>query len=76
MPGLTISLSATQISKINDWMGKINVAHLNEECLPPGFEIVISFAGPFGHWADAVCEDKKLELGEVEITPPPMGWGI
>jgi hypothetical protein len=74
--GVSISLSASQISRINSWIYEINIAHSKEECLPPGFELVISFAGPFGHWADAVCGDIKLELGEVEITPAPVGWGI
>jgi hypothetical protein len=73
---LSINFSAAQILKINDWIGKINFAHLHEESQPPGFEIVISFAGPFGQWADAVCGSEKIELGEVEIVPRPIGWRI
>ena len=70
-----ITLSPQQVKKANEWMGQINVAHFDEECIPPGYDIVISVAGPLGQWAKLRCEGKELNLGEVEIDPLP-GWGL
>lgn len=71
--GMTIVLTDDQVKCVNEWIGPINVAHFKEECLPPGFEIVISFAGPDGHWLSARSCGKELELGVAKITPEHDG---
>lgn len=71
---LVIQLNAQQIDQMNRWIGEINMAHLKEECEPPGFEIVISFAGPWGQFAEAKCGSAVLDLGDVVCHPPPAGW--
>jgi hypothetical protein len=62
--GMTFSLTEAQVKLIKDWMGPISVAHFHEECLPPGFEVVISFAGPIGCWASARNCGQDIELGD------------
>ena len=75
--GLTIHLTGEQVRRVNEWIGPINVAHFREECLPPGFEIVISFAGPIGYWASARSDAKTIDLGNVVLTPCHDGsWGL
>lgn len=71
--GMTFFLTAEQVKLVNEWIGPINVAHFDEGCLPPGFEIVISFAGPYGCRASARSCGEELELGEVEISPEHNG---
>lgn len=71
---LNIQLNSQQIDQVNHWVGEINMAHLREECEPPGFEIIISFAGPWGQFAQARCGSSVLDLGDVVCDPPPKGW--
>jgi hypothetical protein len=70
-----ITLSHEQKITINEWIGNINIGHLNEECEPPGFDIVITVAGLYGTWAKVKCGNNELEIGEVEITPSPS-WSL
>ncbi len=72
-PGtVLITLSAEQVDKVNAWIAPINVAHFAEECMPPGFDIVISVS-PGEQTAHARCGQQQLELGEVTMFPLP-GW--
>lgn len=71
---LSIQLNSQQIDQVNRWIGEINMAHRQEECEPPGFEIVISFVGPWGQSAEAKCGSATLDLGDVVCNPPPAGW--
>jgi hypothetical protein len=72
-PGnVLITLSSEQVRKVNAWISPINIAHFVEECLPPGFDIVISVS-PGEQTAVARCGSQQLELGEVTMDPLP-GW--
>lgn len=72
--GMRITLTPEQVQRLREFIGPVNVAHFNEECLPPGYEIVIAFAGPFGHWAIARFGKEELDLGAVGIEPLQGGW--
>ena len=72
----SIHLTQAQVDQVNAWIGAINSAHLGEECEPPGFELVVSFAGPYGQWVTAQCGSSRLELGEVTCEPMPGGWAL
>jgi hypothetical protein len=69
-------LDQSQIEILNKWIGKINENHFNEECEPPGFEITISFCGPYGQHATAKSGSSSIDLGEVECNPQPIGWRL
>jgi hypothetical protein len=71
---LNIRLNEIQIAKINEWIGKNKLAHFKEECEPPGFDVIITFAGPWGEFASAKCGSSIIELGEVECDPPVASW--
>lgn len=65
---MLIRLSATQQQQLLAWEAKINQAHFEEECLPPGCDLVISVFRPVGqYYAEARFEGKILDLGEVEV---------
>ncbi|MCF8160491.1 MAG: hypothetical protein K9J76_07295 [Polaromonas sp.] len=67
-----ITLSPEQVQQVNEWMGPVNVAHFAEDCLPPGFELIIHVSLS-DQWATLRCEGKEIELGDVEMEPLP-GW--
>ena len=70
-----IILSHEQKTTINEWIEKINISHLNEECEPPGFDIIITVAGFYGTWGKVKCGNSELEIGDIEITPSPT-WSL
>ena len=72
--GLRITLTPEQVQRLRKMVAPVNVGHFNEECLPPGYEIVIFFAGPFEHWAVARCAKEEIDLGAVGIEPLQGGW--
>ncbi len=53
MNGVQICLTKEQVDRINAWIGETPFAHYKEESIPPGFDLVVSFAGPFGAYAVA-----------------------
>ena len=48
-----------------EFVGSINLAHMEADCEPPGYSIIIGFAGPLGCNAMAKCGPQSVELGEV-----------
>ena len=73
---LIIQLNSQQIDQVNRWLKEISRTHIMEECEPPGFEIAVSFAGPWGQFAEAKCGSDVLDLGDVVCHPSPKGWGL
>ena len=71
MPAITIQLSDDQAARLLAWIRQINLAHHQEECVPPGFDLVVTFSGPFGEWAEARCGGNTLDLGDVQAVLPP-----
>ncbi len=69
--GVTITLTAEQVKNANEFLGRINWAHLQEDCEPPGFDIVISVAGPFGQRAKILCGKQSIDIGDVAVEPRP-----
>lgn len=69
---VVIRISSEQVLKANEWLSEINSSHLKEECLPPGFEVVI-MVSPWEQNLGIRCDRKEIDLGEVEMSPLP-GW--
>ena len=72
--GLTICLTEQQVQTVNAWIGEINCAHFEEESLPPGFDLIVSFGGPWGVSAIARSGNSELQLGEVSVIPSVSNW--
>jgi hypothetical protein len=71
---MVITLSNDQVEQVRGFVGQINVANFNEECEPPGYDIVISFVGPYGTMGRARCEGNAIELGEIHVSPAQYFW--
>ena len=65
---MTIVLSADQVAKLDAWTKPMVTAHVDAGVLVPGFEIVLTLAGPFGQSAMAQWGREKLDLGDIEVT--------
>ncbi len=63
---MLIRLSAEQQNRLLAWNGKITAGHIEVECLPPGYDLVISVSS-LGTTATARCGGMTLDLGDVEI---------
>lgn len=65
---MIIRLSKQQQIDLLEWSAKINWAHFDEECIPPGYDLVISVSHIEESWAEARCGSQILDLGEVDVT--------
>jgi len=63
-----IRLSKQQQSDLLEWSAKTNWAHFSEDCIPPGYDLVISVSHVAEGWAEAKCGSQILDLGEVDVT--------
>ena len=61
-----IRLSNEQQQTLIEWSGRINRANYDEDCLPPGYDLIISVSF-LGTTAEARSELETLDLGEVEV---------
>lgn len=73
---MQIIISAEQVALLRELVVPMNLAHLESDCEPPGFSIVISFVGPFGSFAMGQCGSQTVDLGEVEVQPIQGGWSL
>lgn len=71
-----IALSPEQVGLLRELVEPVNIAHFDEECLPPGFTIAISFCGPYGNDAVGHCGSATVELGPVSVHPEQNTWFI
>lgn len=71
---MQITISPEQVQRLRELVEPINLAHLKEECEPPGFSILISFGGPYGNDAEARCGNQTVDLGEVGVMPAQLAW--
>jgi hypothetical protein len=71
---MQITLSAEQVRTLREFIGRINTEHMEAECQPPGYSIVIGFAGPLGCDAVAKCGSQSVDLGEVQVSPEQNNW--
>ena len=65
---MIIALSHEQQNRLLEWMKSITKAHVDSDCMPPGYVLEISFDGAFGADACAVSGSSRLQLGEVEVS--------
>ena len=65
---MIIQLSKQQQTDLLEWSAKINWAHFEEECEPPGYDLVISVSHIGENYAEARCGSQVLDLGEVEVS--------
>ena len=71
---MLITISPEQIQRLRELVEPVNLAHLNEECEPPGYSILISFGGPYGTVAEGRCWSQTVGLGEIEVHPAQYFW--
>ncbi len=64
---MIIRLSLAQQKTLLEWSGKINSAHFEEDCLPPGYELIV-LVSVLGTIAEARVDSQTLDLGEVEVV--------
>lgn len=64
---MIIRLSNQKQSELLAWSAKINWAHFEEECEPPGYELAIFISHIGENYAEARCGSKTLDLGEVDV---------
>ncbi len=62
---MIIRLSKSQQDELLRWAAENTAAHIEADCLPEGYELVISVS-PWG--AEATAFGHRLELGEVEVV--------
>ena len=65
---MIIRLSKQQQDDLLEWSTKINCAHFDEECLHPGYDLVISVSPIVENYAEARCGSQVLVLGDVDVT--------
>jgi len=63
---MTIRLTTDQTEQLLAWSGEIVRDHVEGECEPPGYQLVVDVT-PFGHEAAARCGSLELELGDVVV---------
>ena len=71
-----ITISPEQVQLLRELVEPINLAHFNEECMPPGYSILIAFGGPFGNDAVAQCGNQSVDLGELVVNPAQDAWTL
>ena len=71
---MQITFSASQTQLLREFVERVNLAHIAVECEPPGYSIVVDFAGPFSCNAEARCGPQSIDLGEVEVSPEQNNW--
>ena len=71
-----ITISPEQVQLLRELVEPINLAHFNEECMPPGYSILISFCGPYGNDAVGKCGNQTVDLGEVAVHPTQDAWTV
>jgi hypothetical protein len=71
---MQITLSDAQVNRLHDFVATINLAHLHEDCEPPGFSVVILFGGPYGQFAEGTCGGQRIALGPVQVFPEQPHW--
>ena len=71
---MQITLSDEQVQLLRVFVERINSAHMDADCEPPGYSIEIGFGGPLGCDAVARCGPQSLDLGEVCVSPEQNNW--
>jgi hypothetical protein len=64
---MLIRLSKQQESELLKWASSIASSHVEADCEPPGYELVITIAEPCTTTARAECGAASLSLGEVAV---------
>jgi hypothetical protein len=64
---LIIRLSPEQQHDLLEWSERITAAHVGEDCLPPGYELIVSVSSEFAT-AEARCGSQRLDLGDVDVS--------
>ena len=62
---LRLDLSQERTQRLLEWAGALTQAEVDADCLPSGYELVISIGGPFGCDAEARKSGVHLALGEI-----------
>jgi hypothetical protein len=64
---MLIKLSRQQELQLLEWAAEIGRAHASAGCEPPGYQLIITVAEPYGSSAEAVCGSARIDLGEVSV---------
>lgn len=73
---MQITISPEQVQLLRELVEPINLAHVDEECEPPGYSISISFCGPYGNYAMGRCGNQTVDLGELVVHPAQNAWTL
>jgi hypothetical protein len=64
---MLIRLSLDQQARLLEWARTITEAHVAAGCEPPGYELIINVAGPYGVSATASSGSSVIDLGGVSL---------
>ncbi len=65
---MVITLSSDQQRQLLEWARQISQAHVDSDCMPPGYTLHVEIGGPFGSDAWASSGTARIELGEVAVA--------
>ena len=62
-----IRLSREQTECLLEWAGKINSAHFDADCEPPGYYLQVATGTGYPSSVEAISGSARLDLGDVDV---------